>query len=81
LELESLLLLGNMSNDVLIFNQKLGNWLIEYNFNRPHQSLDYFTPIAFTQKYSKVSNMYSSHTLFCNILQPMLKYLQKVSMC
>jgi len=28
-------------------NQDLTEWLIEYNFHRPHQSLDYQTPVAY----------------------------------
>jgi len=54
--------LGNMIDDVELFNQKLATWLVEYNFNRPHQSLDYLTPIEFAQKYGKVSEMWSSST-------------------
>lgn len=45
------------------FNQALTDWLIEYNFRRPHQTLDYQTPIQYLDAYySKVSPMYSSHT-------------------
>ena len=51
-----------MSTDINAFNTNLTKWLVEYNFHRPHQTLEYMTPIAFTQKYSKVSNMYSSST-------------------
>jgi len=40
----------------------LTEWLVEYNFERPHQSLDYLTPIEFTQKYTKVLPMWSSST-------------------
>ena len=25
-------------------------WLIEYNFNRPHQSLGYLAPVEYTEK-------------------------------
>lgn len=50
--------LGNFHSNPLIFNQKLTEWLIEYNFNRPHETLDYKTPIDF----SKVLPMYSSCT-------------------
>jgi transposase InsO family protein len=60
---EEFIALGNMTEDINIFNRNLTDWLIEYNFNRPHQTLDYLTPIEFTQKYSKVSKMYSSNTL------------------
>lgn len=59
---EEFIQLGNMSTDINIFNERLTAWLIEYNFNRPHQTLGYMTPIAFTEKHGKVSNMYSSNT-------------------
>ena len=59
---EEFIALGNMTDNVDVFNRNLTNWLIEYNFNRPHQTLDYLTPIEFTQKYAKVSKMYSSNT-------------------
>jgi hypothetical protein len=54
--------LGNMTEDVELFNQRLSDWLVEYNFHRPHQSLDYLSPIEFVQKYGKVSKMWSSNT-------------------
>ncbi len=50
--------LGNFHSDPKIFNQKLTEWLVEYNFRRPHEALDYKTPIEF----SKVLPMYSSCT-------------------
>ena len=59
---EEFMALGNMSTDLITFNRDLTEWLVEYNFDRPHQSLDYLSPIEFTQKYSKVSKMYSSST-------------------
>lgn len=49
---------GNFHYDPAVFNPKLTEWLIEYNFMRPHQSLGYKTPIAFT----KLLPMYSSCT-------------------
>ena len=61
---EEFIQLGNMTTDIDLFNKKLTEWLIEYNFNRPHQTLEYMTPIAFTQKYGKVSKMYSSNTKY-----------------
>lgn len=54
--------LGNMTDDIMLFNNNLTEWLIEYNFNRPHQSLDYLTPAEFIQKYTKVLPMWSSST-------------------
>jgi len=47
------------------FNQELSPWIIEYNFERPHQSLDYLTPIEFAIKYKQLSQMYSSRTRAC----------------
>ena len=55
---------GNMTNNVTLFNQKLTEWLIEYNFHRPHQSLDYTPPMNFHYKYHKVLPMYPSSTLY-----------------
>jgi len=52
--------LGHMTCDCAIFNKNLTEWLIEYNFVRPHQSLGYETPVAFNNKYSKVLPMYPS---------------------
>ena len=44
-------------------NQDLTNWLIEYNFHRPHQALDHLTPIEYAhQTYFKVLPMYPAST-------------------
>ncbi len=40
----------NLSLDPEELNHRLTEWLIEYNFNRPHQSLDYLTPIEYIEK-------------------------------
>lgn len=52
--------LGNFNPDVKQFNRALTEWLIEYNFRRPHYSLNYQTPLQF----SKVLPMYSSCTSY-----------------
>lgn len=52
--------LGNFTPDTIRFNQNLTEWLIEYNFNRPHQSLNYKTPIEI----NRVLPMYSSKTKY-----------------
>ena len=46
------------------FNNALTDWLIEYNFHRPHQTLDYKSPLVYLDSYyqTKVSLMYSSLT-------------------
>jgi transposase InsO family protein len=43
-----------------VFNQRLLEWLIEYNSIRPHQALDYKTPLSYID--SQVLPMSSSHT-------------------
>lgn len=53
--------LGNYTPDVPRFNRNLTEWLIEYNFNRPHISLNYETPINFNNS-TKVLPMYPSDT-------------------
>jgi len=44
-------------------NQTLTDWLIFYNFQRPHQSLSYQTPMEYTCQ--RVSAMYPSSTVVC----------------
>jgi transposase InsO family protein len=45
------------------FNHALTDWLIEYNFNRPHKTLAYKTPIEYLDMYyHEVLPMYSSPT-------------------
>ena len=45
-------------------NKDLTTWLIEYNNLRPHQTLDYQTPLEYAQEhYFKVSPMWSASTL------------------
>lgn len=53
---------GNFTTDVGIFNRDLTEWLVEYNFRRPHQSLGYIAPINFQVKHLKVLPMYPSST-------------------
>ncbi len=59
---EEFLALGNFISDPLLFNKALTEWLIEFVFVRPHQSLDYDTPWQFYQKINKVLPMYPSRT-------------------
>jgi len=39
--------MGNYIDDVDVLNRYLTDWLVEYNFKSPHQSLGYATPIEF----------------------------------
>ena len=51
-------------DDILEANRDLSNWLIEYNAHRPHQSLDYQTPLDYAQEhyFKKVLPMWSART-------------------
>lgn len=64
---DEFLSLGNMTADTVQFNQRITEWLIEYNFRRPHQTLNYMPPMNFIFKYHKVLPMYPSSTLGCGI--------------
>jgi transposase InsO family protein len=41
---------SNLSLNPEELNPRLTEWLIEYNFNRPHQSLAYLTPVEYIEK-------------------------------
>ena len=55
---------GNFTPDIPLANQQLTEWLVHNDFERPHQSLGYLTPIEFHQKYHKVLPMYPSRTIY-----------------
>jgi transposase InsO family protein len=51
---------SNLSLDPEELNPRLIDWLVEYNFNRPHQSLGYLTPIEYIEgKLAKIHNQVS----------------------
>jgi len=52
---------GNFTPDIEKFNQNVTEWLIEYNFRRPHETLNYATPINFHNSL-QVLPMYPSRT-------------------
>lgn len=56
-------LMGVGLEDIQEVNEHLTDWLIEYNSVRPHQSLDYQTPLEYIDS-TKVSPMSSSSTLY-----------------
>ncbi|MBU6390600.1 transposase, partial [Patescibacteria group bacterium] len=56
-----------------LFNRKLTEWLIEYNFVRPHQTLGYQTPWEYYSKANKLLPMYSSSAKSCEILKNQVK--------
>jgi transposase InsO family protein len=53
-------------SDIKLSNLNLLDWLIEYNDFRPHESLDYQTPIAYAQQnyFDKVLPMWSACTIY-----------------
>ncbi len=55
--------MGNMTSDCEVFNRKLTEWLIEYNFRRPHQALGYQVPVEYHYGNQRVSPMYPSSTI------------------
>lgn len=51
-------------DEIQVFNARLTDWLIEYNLIRPHQALDYQSPLNYIDKeHNNVLPMYSSRTL------------------
>lgn len=61
---EEFIQLGNMTDNATIFNRNLTEWLVEYNFRRPHQTLGYVPPMNFSYKFHKVLPMYPSSTSY-----------------
>jgi len=62
---------SNLSLDPEELNPRLTEWLIEYNFNRPHQSLGYLAPVEYIEKelakiHSPVLPMWSASTSYCH---------------
>lgn len=46
-------------------NEDLTQWLVEYNAERPHQSLEYQPPLVYAQEHFPVSPMWASSTREC----------------
>lgn len=59
---EEFVQMGNMTTDTVEFNRRLTEWLVEYNFRRPHQTLGYMSPINFIYKHHHLLPMYPSST-------------------
>lgn len=57
--------MGNFDPDPARFNRSLTEWLVEYNFMRPHQTLGYIPPINFEAKYLRVLPTCPSSTRPC----------------
>ena len=59
---------GNFTPKPTLFNQRLTEWLTEYDFNRPHQSPGYLSPIEYLNNYQKVLPMSPSSTAACQAI-------------
>jgi adenylate kinase family enzyme len=46
--------MGNYTSDIQEFNRRLTQWLLKYNYYRPHQSLNYLTPFQYHFKQSTI---------------------------
>lgn len=53
---------GHCSGDITRFNRYISNWLIVYNTVRPHQKINYLTPLEYAEKYGLLSKRSSSCT-------------------
>lgn len=49
-------------DDVIKANLDLTEWLVDYNFDRPHQALDYQSPIEYATSQFPVSPMWAAST-------------------
>jgi transposase InsO family protein len=66
---------SNLSLDLEELNPRLTEWLVEYNFSRPHQSLAYLAPVEYIEKelakiHSPLLPMWSASTWVC--LSPLI---------
>lgn len=59
---EQYLQIQGFSTNIFLDNQRLTEWLIHNDFEKPHQCLGYLTPFEFHQKHHKVLPMSSSRT-------------------
>jgi len=59
---EEFIQLGNMTANSALFNRNLTEWLVEYNFYRPHASLGYVSPINLIYKHHHLLPMTPSDT-------------------
>src|SRR3989338_956630 len=54
---------GNFHPNLVVMNQKLTGWLIQYNSVRPHQALGFLTPLKYAEQAQNLHTMWSSRTL------------------
>jgi transposase len=67
---------GNFTPNIREFNQSLTDWLEEYNFKRPHEALDYETPVSYYLHTLNLSPdllpMWSARTTSCQLFFSLL---------
>ena len=59
---EDFIQMGNLTFDLPVFNRNLTEWLVTYNFVRPHETLGQIPPVEYARKYHQLFPMYSSRT-------------------
>ena len=52
-------------SDLPAFNERLAEWLVWYNYQRPHHSLGQVPPVTMLIKYQPKCNMWWTHTITC----------------
>jgi transposase InsO family protein len=52
-------------DDIQEANRDLTEWLVKYSSIRPHQALDYLTPLAYASQIFKVSTMSPANSVYC----------------
>jgi len=64
----------NLLPDLNTFNNRLVDYLLFYNTERPHQALRYLSPMARVVQYLHQSDMYATNTRRCNDYEILLVY-------
>jgi AraC-like DNA-binding protein/transposase len=68
---------GNLDFDCDKLNKNLATWLLEYNFNRPHQNLNYLTPIEYIVKESIMSR-YKKKVSPKQLVEKIVEYISQL---
>jgi transposase InsO family protein len=66
--------MGHLTADTERFNREVTEWLIEYAFVRPHQSLGYATPWEYYSKTAKLLPRYSTSARHCVVINTMYTF-------
>ncbi|MEE8321154.1 MAG: integrase core domain-containing protein [Gammaproteobacteria bacterium] len=56
------------------FIEKLADWLVWYNYQRPHHSLGQTPPVTILIQYQPECNMWWTHTVVSNLANCHIQY-------